>query len=338
MARPVALVTGAGGEMGHLLVPALRERGFDAVAVDLAPLPAALASACIETFHGSILDVDAMRAIFTRHRPERVFHLAAVLSTKAERDPDLAHDVNLQGTVLVLRLCRESARATGRDVRVLFPSSIAVYGLADASTKAAAGAVREGEHERPSGLYGIQKLQCETLGSYFTARAQREREPGIDFRAIRFPGLISAETTPTGGTSDYIPEMMHAAAQASPYACFVAAGTRLPFMTMADAVRAFLALADAPAASLTTRVYNVRSFGVSAAGFRDALGPHYPRARITFEPDPASQAIVDTWPEDVDDGRARADWGFAPRFDLREALRDELVPALTRRYPARATT
>ncbi len=338
MGNPVALVTGAGGEMGHLLVPALRKRGFDAVAVDLSPLPAGTAAACIETFQGSILDVDAMRKIFERHRPERVFHLAAVLSTKAERDPDLAHDVNLQGTVLIFRLCRESARATGRNVRVLFPSSIAVYGLADAAAKSAAGTVREGNHESPSGLYGIQKLQCEMLGSYFTARTLREGASGIDFRAIRFPGLISAETTPSGGTSDYLPEMMHAAAQASPYACFVAPDTRLPFMTMTDAVRAFLALADASARSLTTRVYNVRSFGVSAAEFRDALIPHYPQARITFEPNPARQAIVDTWPEDVDDGRARADWGFSPRFNLRQALHDELVPALGRRYPARATT
>lgn len=338
MGKPTALVTGACGEMGHLLLPALRARGFDVVAVDLAELPEELRRECVEVSRASILDGEAMRALVARHHPERVFHLAAVLSTKAERDPDLAHDVNLGGTVSLFRLCREDAAARRRDVRFLFPSSIAVYGLPNRSTKIAAGALGETDWDRPTGLYGIHKRQCEMLGTYFTARAAGAGEPGLDFRAIRFPGLISAETLPSGGTSDYGPEMMHAAAQGNAYACFVAEETRLPFMTMSDAVEAFLRLADAPAGSLRSRVYNVKSFSVSAGEFRDAILAHYPGARITFAPDPARQAIVDSWPGDIDDSRARAEWGFAPRRGLGEALRDEFVPALRRRYAARATT
>lgn len=335
MEKPVALVTGACGEMGHLLLPALRKRGFDTVAVDLAPLPESLRADCVLVAQASILDTDAMRRIVAAHHPERVFHLAAVLSTKAERDPDLAYDVNLGGTMALLRLCRDDARERGRSVRFLFPSSIAVYGLPDRATKEAAGAVRETDWLVPTGLYGINKLQCEMLGAYFTARARRAGEPGLDFRAIRFPGLISAQTLPSGGTSDYGPEMMHAAAQGKPYECFVVAQTRLPFMTMGDAVDAFLKLADAPADSLRTRVYNVKSFGVSAAEIRQAVLEHYPEASVTFVPDPTRQAIVDTWPADVDDTRARSEWGFTPRRGLREALRDEFVPALQRRYATR---
>jgi nucleoside-diphosphate-sugar epimerase len=129
--------------------------------------------------------------------------------------------VNVTGTVGLLRMLREQARETGRSVRFLFPSSIAVYGLPDRATKNRVGPVDEDEWAHPTALYGINKLQCEMLGTYFTARAEREGTPGIDFRSLRFPGLLSAETLPSGGTTDYAPEMIHAAAQGKPYACFV---------------------------------------------------------------------------------------------------------------------
>jgi len=336
MGKVVALVTGAGGEMGHLLLPELAARGFEIVALDLAALPPALAARCLETHQMSVADGEGMRTIVNRHHPEIVFHLAAVLSTKAERDPDLAYEVNLGGTVGLLRLCREDARANGRSVRFLFPSSIAVYGLPDRAAKDAAGAVREEDWARPSALYGITKLQCEMLGTYWSRRAVREAVPGVDFRALRFPGLISSETLPSGGTTDYAPEMLHAAAQGKPYACFVRPDTRLPFMTMGEGVEAFLALASAPSSALHSRVYNVRSFSSSAQEICDAVRTHYPDARISFEPVAARQAIVDSWPADIDDARARAEWGFSPRLGLTESLRQEFVPALLRRYAAGA--
>jgi nucleoside-diphosphate-sugar epimerase len=264
-----------------------------------------------------------------------VFHLAALLSSKAERDPDLAHDVNVSATLNLFRLCRERARQVGRDVRFLFPSSIAVYGLPDAAAKAAAGAVKEDEWNRPAGIYGCNKLYGEMIGSYFTARSRKDGTPGLDFRSIRFPGLISADTLPSGGTSDYAPEMIHAAAQGKPYACFVASETRMPFMTMPDAVGAILHLDAAPADRLTTRVYNIGAFSPSAAEIRAAVLTHFPDARIVFEPVPWRQAIVDTWPASVDDQRARRDWGHAPQHLLAEAMSAYLVPALVKRYPDR---
>ncbi len=332
-----ALVTGAVGEMGHLLVPALKAKGYDVVALDLAPVPLSMAASCVETAQASVLDAETLSRLFARHRFGLVLHLAALLSTKAEADPDLAHAVNVGGTVGILGLCRAEAQRSRRSVRVLFPSSIAVYGLPDAPTKERAGAVSESEWNRPAGMYGCNKLYCEMLGSYFTARALARREPGVDFRAIRFPGLISAETLPTGGTSDYAPEMIHAAAQGRPYACFVRADTRMPFMTMPDAIDALMRLVEADPRSLTTRVYNIGAFSPSAAEIRDVVLAHFPDACITFEPVPARQAIVDTWPADVDDHRAREDWGHSPRHGLLEAVRDYLVPALMVRYPVRAT-
>ncbi len=335
MTRETALVTGAAGEMGHALVPALRDRGFDVAALDLAPLPPEIAEHCVETVEGSVLDAETMADLFRRRSPSVVFHLAAVLSSKAEREPDLAHRVNVEATVGLFRLAGDEALRRKRPVRFLFPSSIAVYGLPDAETKRAAGAVLETDFNRPAGAYGCHKIYGEMLGSYLTRRAAARKEPGLDFRAIRFPGLLSAETLPSGGTSDYAPEMIHAAAQGKPYACFVSAETRIPFMTMPDAVAAFLRLAEAPAESLSTRVYNIAAFAPSAGEFREAALAHFPDGRIAFEPVPERQAIVDTWPADVNDGLARSDWGHAPSHGLEEAVADYLVPALGRRYGVR---
>jgi nucleoside-diphosphate-sugar epimerase len=316
--------------MGHLLLPALRERGHRVVALDINPLSPELADHCIEIVDASVLDTERLADLLRRHRPEHVFHLAAVLSTRAELDPMLAHAVNVDGTVGLMGLCADELTAAGRPPRFLYPSSIAVYGMPDARTKASAGAVRETEWNVPTGVYGCNKLYCELLGQYFSRDERAERR--LDFRSIRFPGLISAETIPSGGTSDYAPEMIHAAARGEAYACFVRPETRMPFMTMVDAVSAFLDLASAPESDLTQRVYNIRAFSPSAAEIRDRVVDVFPDAEIGFEPDERRQAIVDSWPADVDDDRAREDWGFTPRHGLDAALRDYLLPALRERY------
>ena len=336
MSKPTALVTGARGEMGHLLVPALVEAGHDVVALDLDPLPTDLAERCVEAVVASVLDRAAVDGLVARRRPTVVYHLAAVLSSKAEVDPDMAHDVNVVGTLGLMRACRTLAVEAGRTVRFLFPSSIAVYGLPDAATKDRAGAIPEHHWTSPTGMYGCNKLYGEVLGAFHTRRALATGEPGLDFRCIRFPGLLSAETVPSGGTSDYGPEMIHAAAQGTPYTAFVRPDTRLPFMTMPDAVHAFLKLAEADAAKLSTRVYNIRAFSPTADDFRRAVLRHFPDAVISFDPAPERQRIVDSWPGDVDDRRARDDWELAPRHDFRAAIDDYLVPALRHRYaPAR---
>lgn len=328
MQNATALCTGAGGEMGRLLVPALRERGFDVVAVDLAELPPALAEACVASAVLDILDTQRLATLVSRHRPSLVLHLAALLSSQAERDPERAHRVNVDGTRGLFRLLEEA----GRPVRFMFPSSIAVYGLPGHAAKDAEGALTEWQWTVPAGIYGANKLYCELLGAHATRRSTRDGRASFDFRSIRFPGLISAETLPAGGTTDYAPEMIHAAARGEGYSCFVEADTRLPFMTMPDGVEALLCLAEADEARLTTRVYNARGFSSSAGEIREEALRHFPQARIEFVPVPAKQAICDSWPADVDDSAARRDWGFAPRHDLAAAFGDYLVPALTRRY------
>jgi nucleoside-diphosphate-sugar epimerase len=221
-------------------------------------------------------------------------------------------------------------------VTFLYPSSIAAYGLPDLETKARAGKVGEDEWTHPTTMYGCNKLYCEQLGTYYARHYKQlaaERVSGkVDFRCVRFPGLISAATVPSGGTSDYAPEMIHAAARGEPYACFVRPDTRIPFMAMPDGVEALLRLAAAPRQRLTRTAYNVAAFNPSAEEVRDVVVRAFPSAHITWQTDAKRQGIVDSWPAAVDDSRARADWGFAPRYDLARAFDDYLIPQIRERY------
>jgi nucleoside-diphosphate-sugar epimerase len=218
----------------------------------------------------------------------------------------------------------------------VYPSSIAAYGLPDLDTKMRVGAVREDAFMHPTTMYGCNKLYCEELGRYYTRHYKQLSADvtarRVDFRSVRFPGLISAITVPSGGTSDYAPEMIHAAAQGEAYSCFVRPDTTIPFMAMPDAVDALLALADAPCERLTRTAYNLRAFNPSAEQVREVVVRAFPGAQITYAVDAKRQRIVDSWPADVDDSAARRDWGFAPAYDIDRAFRDYLIPKIRERY------
>jgi nucleoside-diphosphate-sugar epimerase len=265
-----------------------------------------------------------------------IYHLAALLSTRAEFTPEAAHKVNVEGTLHLLKIAVEQSRWRGKAVQFLFPSSIAVYGLPSLAVKKKTGRVKEHEWNAPITMYGCNKLYCEHLGRYYSRYyrqlAADTDKGGIDFRSIRFPGLISAVTVPSGGTSDYAPEMLHAAAQGKAYACFVREDVRIPFMAMPDAIDALLRIQAAPADRLTQTVYNITSFNPAAGEIRDLVCREFPRAEIRFIPDDKRQAIVDSWPENTDDSAARRDWGFAPSFDQQRAFGEYLVPGIRKRY------
>lgn len=335
--KRVVLITGAGGEMGTGLIERLAQRDDSQIlALDLHPLQPRLAGACRATLTGDILDARLLERLQSEFEIDAVFHLAAILSTRSEFSPRIAHDVNVQGTLNLLELAVEQSRWHGREVRFLFPSSIAAYGLPDLATKRRAGPVRETQWNAPTTMYGCNKLSCEQLGRYYAHHYRQlavdDRPKGVDFRALRFPGLISADTLPSGGTSDFGPEMIHAAARGEPYACFVREDTRIPFMAMPDAIDALLRLGDARKVALTSTVYNIGAFAPSAGEFAARVRSAFPEAEISFEPDLRRQAIVDSWPEDVDDTLARRDWGHAPAFDLDRTFADYLVPGVRRRY------
>jgi len=335
MRKPVVLVTGAGGEIGHALVTRLAASGSVLVTLDVAKLDSALEPLVVREFTGSITDLGLLDRMLAEFEVDRVFHLAALLSTRAEFTPTAAHHVNVEGTLNLLEFAQRQGESHGRAVTFIYPSSIAAYGLRDAAMKAAVGRVREDDFAHPITMYGCNKLYCEQLGRYY-ARHYKQLSADVarrvDFRAVRFPGLISAVTVPSGGTSDYAPEMIHAAARGEAYRCFVRPDTTIPFMTMPDAVDALLKVASAPARALSRTEYNLRAFTASAMDVRDVVMATFPTAAITFAVDEKRQAIVDTWPADVDDSAARDDWGFEPMYDFERAFREYLMPTIRQRY------
>jgi nucleoside-diphosphate-sugar epimerase len=287
-------------------------------------------------FTGTITDARLLDRILSEFEIDTVYHLAALLSTRSEFTPVTAHQVNVEGTLSLLEFSQREAESHGRRVLFLYPSSIAAYGLPDPETKRRAGRVREDDYNTPSTMYGCNKLYCEQLGRYYARfYKQLAAEPHsgrVDFRCVRFPGLISAMTVPSGGTSDYAPEMIHAAAKGEPYACFVRPDTRIPFMAMPDGVDALLRLAAAPRERLTRTAYNLTAFNPSAEEIRDEVRRAFPKAEISWLNDTRRQGIVDSWPEDVDDSAARQDWGFAPQYNFEGAFRDYLIPTIQARY------
>jgi threonine 3-dehydrogenase len=337
MRKEVVLITGANGEIGHGLISYLAEKKETyVIALDVQPLDDSLIGNVERFILGDILDNMLLGRLVAEYEIRTIYHLASILSTKAEYNPETAHKINVEGTINLLRLAVEQSSWQGKPVRFLYPSSIAAYGLPDLETKNKSGKLAECDYCQPTTMYGCNKLYCEYLGSYYARyyrrlAADRPQNP-VDFRCIRFPGLISAATIPTGGTSDYGPEMLHHAAKGEPYSCFVRPDTRLPFMVMPDAIKALINLESAPFENLHQLVYNITSFSPSADDFYQIILNEFPDAKITFEPHLSRQAIVDSWPSDVDDSAARRDWGWSPDYDQQRAFSEYLIPAIKLRY------
>lgn len=336
MREKVILITGAAGEMGQALVQELSQDGANnrILTMDLNHMPDVCKGMSTHII-GDILDERLFARLVTQYDFDVIFHLAALLSTRAEFSPELAHRVNVDGTLALLQMAAEQSQSRGRPVLFIFPSSIAAYGVPDLATKARDTHVREWDWNMPSTMYGCNKLYCEQLGSYFSRHYMQlavNRPVMIDFRSLRFPGLISAFTLPTGGTTDYGPEMIHAAAKGEPYACFVRADSCLPFMAMPDAVHSLLQLANAPRTALTRDVYNVTSFSIAAGEIRERVLSAFPGAEISYEIDSRRQGIVDSWPAGLNDKAARRDWGWKPTYDADRAFNAYLIPNIRERY------
>lgn len=337
MREEVVLITGANGEMGHGLINHLFKENLTIVALDVSPLDKSLRPKVATWIVGDILDQMLLGRLVVEHQIRTIYHLASILSTKAEYNPETAHRINVEGTLNLLRLAVEQSQWQGKPVKFIYPSSIAAYGVPTLAEKTLAGKVKENNSTNPTTMYGCNKLYCEHLGRYYSAHYRQlamdaGSSPTVDFRAIRFPGLISAETIPTGGTSDYGPEMLHAAAKGDSYACFVRPDTRIPFMVMPDAIKALIKLEDAERNQLTQYVYNVTSFSPTAQEIYDIVMQAFPDARISFDIDKRRQKIVDTWPEDVDDSAACQDWDWKPDYDINRAFQEYLIPAIKQRY------
>jgi threonine 3-dehydrogenase len=299
-------VTGAGGQVGLDLITELRTRGHDVHASDVAARPAGLDKS-IPWHQLDVTDADRVSGVLGDVRPQRVFHLAAILSARGEEKPQVTYAVNQTGTYNVLEACRRHGIS-----QVMFTSTIAVFGPGLPEL------VPDDAPLHPSTMYGVTKVAGELLGDYY------QRRFGLDFRGVRFPGLISA-SIPGGGTSDYALFMYTEGVRRGAYEAFCRADTRIPLMYMPDGIRALVELADAPKEQLHRSIYNIAAFSPTAQQIADSVARALPDVRITFAPDPRRQAILDSWPRVLDDTNARAEWGWQPTFDL-DAMTSDLVP------------
>ncbi len=335
MRKKATLITGAAGEVGQALVAKLAENSdTHIISMDIKPLPPELAMK-VHHIVGDILDQSLFERIISEFDITHIYHLAALLSTRAEYSPMLAHGVNVGGTMKLLQLAAEQSEWNRKPVKFIFPSSVAAFGMGSLENKISNPRPQEWEWNNPITMYGCNKLYGETLGIYYSNHYQQlaENEPTmLDYRCVRFPGLISAFTVPSGGTSDYGPEMLHAAAQDKPYACFVRESSAISFMAMPDAVTSLVQIASAPRENLKRQIYNITAFSLSAEEFAGYVKKYFPDAEITYEPDVNRQRIIDSWPIDMNDDAARRDWGWNPVYDAERAFSEYLVPNIRKRY------
>ncbi len=308
------LVTGGAGQIGADLLPYLEARGASLAVFDLADRQERGRSS-LRWYRGSVTDGAEVARVVAEFAPEVIYHLAAVLSAKGEKDPHLTWAVNLEGTRNVLEACRNF-----RVRQLIFASTIAVFGpgLPDP--------VPNEVSLRPTTMYGVTKVAGELLGEYY------RRKWGLDFRGVRFPGLISAGV-PGGGTTDYSLHMYVDGVRHGRYECFVGPESTVPLMYMPDGLRALTELSDAPAGRLKRSLYNIAAMSPTAAEIAEAVKRRVPGVAITFRSDPVRQAILDSWPRRVDDTRAREEWGWKPRFDL-ASMSDDLVPKVRAMFAA----
>ena len=308
------LVTGAKGQIGSDLVPALIEYYGEERIIATGIRKPTLIPPGFGVFH--VLDVTDMEAVsefFDRYPIRTVFHMAGILSARGEENPAVCWNANINGLKNILGMAR------GKGCQVFWPSSIAVFGPHTPKVNTPQQTILD-----PATMYGITKVTGELLCQYYA------NHYGVDVRSLRFPGIISYRTHPGGGTTDYAVEIFHEALKIGRYQCFVGPETCLPMMYMPDAIQAILGVMEAPAKKISVRTsYNITGVSFSAGKLAAELRLRMPSFRCRYKPD-FRQKIADSWPSEIDDSQARKDWGWEHRYDL-PAIVDDMLEKLGER-------
>lgn len=316
MDRPI-LVTGAHGQIGSELVPALQARygAEKVIASDLRMAHGAGRNRDTLFLHLDCTDSQQLLEAVRRHNVGRIYHLAAMLSATAESKPQVAWNLNMSSLYNVLEVARQYGCS------VFFPSSIGAFGPSTPAVDTPQVTV-----QRPETIYGVTKVAGELLCDYYAKRF------GVDTRGLRLPGLISYVAPPGGGTTDYAVEIFHHAIRYNHYSCFLEADCRLDMMYMPDAIAAMIALMEAGEDRLRYRnAYNVTAMNVTPEEIAAAIRKHIPAFDIDYDIDPVRQEIAESWPRCMDASAAREDWGFAPKYDLAAMTADMLERLRERR-------
>ncbi len=295
------IIIGAGGQIGTELTLTLRNQYStdQIIAADIKEVAPTLIQDG-PYVQMDILNRDSVRSYIIDNQIETVYLLAALLSATAEKNPDFAWKLNMEGLFTILDLAKE-----GHVKKIFWPSSIAVFGPTTPADNTPQHTVME-----PSTVYGISKQAGERWCEYYYNKF------GVDVRSIRYPGLISYKSPPGGGTTDYAVDIFYKAKQEGKFTCFLSKDTALPMMFMDDAIKATIQLMDAPASRLRIRsAYNLGGISFTPEEIASSIKNHLPAFEITYEPD-FRQAIADSWPNSIDDSYAQADWDWKLGFDL----------------------
>ena len=308
------LVIGATGQIGSELTMKLRSiYGHDNVVAGYI-VGAEPKGELLATGPAEICDVtngQALADIVQKHHIDAIFNLAALLSVVAERKPQLAWKIGIDGLWNVLEVARE------HDCAVLTPSSIACFGPETPRDN-----VPQDTIQRPRTIYGVTKVTTELLSDYYFNKY------GVDTRSVRFPGLISYVTPPGGGTTDYAVDIYYAAARSEKFVCPIAEGTFMDMMYMPDALKAVQQLLETDEANLVHRnAFNIASMSFDPKGIYEAIRRQRPNFEMTYQVDALKQSIADSWPNSLDDTVARQEWDWQPRYDL-EAMTTDMLSKL----------
>lgn len=295
--KEIALVTGASGQIGSELFPALQKKYGKENVFSLDIKNANNADDLLYNF--DILDAERLEKLIVEKKITVIYHLVSLLSATGEKDPNYAWHLNMESLKNILDL------AVKHKIKVFWPSSIAAFGPTTPRINTPQMTVLE-----PSTMYGVTKVSGELLCRYY------RKKYGLDVRSIRYPGLISWKAEPGGGTTDYAVAIFYEGLLKGKYTCFVKSDTMLPMMYMDDAIRGTLQLMDADSKKLTVTSYNFSALSFTAKELADEINKHI-KVDVTYLPD-HRQAIADSWPASIDDSTARKDWGWKPEFDLKK--------------------
>ncbi len=311
------LVTGAVGQIGSELTLALRERygAENVIATGRRTEPSKHLVESGPFYYIDVTQRASMDVVIKRHNIDTIVHMAAILSAVGEKSPQLCWDVNMNGTIAVLQAAMDFDMT-----RVIIPSSIAAFGPETPRHNTPQETVL-----RPTTMYGVTKVAGELLCDYYVRRF------GLDVRGLRYPGIISAETLPGGGTTDYAVEIYYKAIEEGRYTCFVREDTMLPMMYMPDCIKATMDLAEADFTTLKHHSdFNIGALSFTAGELAESIKKHVPGFTVTYEPD-FRQEIADSWPASVDDSAAREEWGWEPGWDL-DAMTKDMLEKLGARH------
>jgi nucleoside-diphosphate-sugar epimerase len=306
---PRVLVTGAAGQIGSELVLALTQRygGNNVIATDKVTDRNPSNPVRLELL--DVLDGPALEKAIREHGIDTIYHLAAILSATGEQNPDLAWEVNMRGLKNVL----DASTRTGVK-RLFWPSSIGVFGPDAPKVMAPQETALN-----PTTMYGVTKVAGELLCEYYALKHD------LDVRSVRYPGLISSEARPGGGTTDYAVEIFYSAIEKGSYTCFLREDSTLPMMYMPDALRGAIQIMEVDRSRVKLHIgYNLAAMSFSPGELAAEISRHIKDFHVTYSPD-SRQRIADSWPRSIDDSTARNDWGWQPEYDLKAMASDMLT-------------